>query len=142
MITRTNPSPLLVGLLLASPAWAQQVGPLPDIPFGTVSVSLQTVASGLGAPDYAISPPGEVNRLFVLEQKGTILIVENGVLLPTPALDIQTRVSPPFNPTNANDERGLLGLAFHPGFQNPASPGPARWSRTPRPTTPRRGSRP
>src|SRR5204863_10115359 len=25
--------------------------------------------------------------------------------------------------TNANDERGFLGLAFHPGFTNPASPG-------------------
>lgn len=26
-------------------------------------------------------------------------------------------------PTNPNDERGFLGLAFHPGFNNPASPG-------------------
>jgi hypothetical protein len=45
------------------------------------------------------------------------------VLLPTPALDIQGRVQPPLNVGNPNDERGLLGLAFHPGYTNSASPG-------------------
>jgi hypothetical protein len=44
-------------------------------------------------------------------------------LLPAPALDIQSRVQPPLIATNANDERGFLGLAFHPGYTNPASPG-------------------
>ncbi|MCX6929950.1 MAG: PQQ-dependent sugar dehydrogenase, partial [Verrucomicrobia bacterium] len=33
------------------------------------------------------------------------------------------RVQPPLVPTNPNDERGFLGLAFHPGFNNPLSPG-------------------
>ena len=32
-------------------------------------------------------------------------------------------MQPPLNPANPNDERGFLGLAFHPGFNNPASPG-------------------
>src|SRR5581483_9326593 len=45
------------------------------------------------------------------------------LLLPAPALDIQSRVQPPLIATNANDERGFLGLAFHPGYTNPASPG-------------------
>lgn len=112
-----------LAVALAVPAAAQQVGPLPDIPRGTVSILLETFASGLAAPDYGVAPPGEVNRLFVLEQRGLILIFQNGALLPTPALDIQTRVSPPMNPANANDERGLLGLAFHPGFNTPSSPG-------------------
>ncbi len=120
---KSTPLAALVALALGSPVAAQQVGPLPDIQQGTVSVTLQTVATGLGAPLYGISPPGEVNRLFVLEQKGLVLVLNNGALLPAPALDIQARVSPPFVPTNANDERGLLGLAFHPGFNNPASPG-------------------
>src|SRR5262249_1077027 len=73
--------------------------------------------------DYGINPPGDRTRLFVLEQNGLIRVIENGVLLPPPALDIQSRVTPPLNPANANDERGLLGLAFHPGYTNPASPG-------------------
>ena len=54
---------------------------------------------------------------------GCLQIVENDVLLPTPALDMRSRVSPPFVATNANDERGFLGLAFHPNFNTPASPG-------------------
>jgi glucose/arabinose dehydrogenase len=45
------------------------------------------------------------------------------VLQPGNALDLQSRVQPPLNPGNANDERGLLGLAFHPGYDNETSPG-------------------
>jgi len=96
---------------------------LPEIPPGTIALELTPVATGLSAPDYAISPPGDTARLFVLEQKGQVLIVKNGTLLPTPALDIQSLDSPPLVITNANDERGLLGIAFHPGFNNASSPG-------------------
>lgn len=123
MSRRMHSLSLLLLAALAPSARAQQVGPLPDIPFGTSSIFLQTIASGMSAPDYAISPPGEPDRLYVLEQRGLIRVVESGVLLPTVVLDIQTRVAPPLNPANANDERGLLGLAFHPGFHTIASPG-------------------
>ncbi len=110
-------------LLLAACAVARAQGVLPDIPRGNIAIQLTPVATGLGAPDYALSPPGDTARLFVLEQKGLVLIVKNGVLLPTPALDIQALVSPPLSITSANDERGLLGIAFHPGFNVPSSPG-------------------
>src|SRR2546422_9396835 len=110
----------LAALALASQAWAQQIGPLPDIQHGNIAIYLQPIATGLGAPDYAISPPGDVHRLFVIEQKGLLLVVQDGQSLPTPALDIQSRVSPPLNAGNANDERGFLGLAFSPGFNDPA----------------------
>lgn len=113
---------VVAALALASPAAAQQVGPLPDIPRGSIALHMEPVVTGLNAPLYAISPPGDP-RLFIVEQKGTILIYVNGAVPPAPALDIQSRVSPPYNPANANDERGLLGLAFHPGFHTPASPG-------------------
>jgi len=78
---------------------------------------------GHGGSDYGISPPGDKTRLFVLEQNGLIRVLQGGVLLPSPALDIQSRVQPPLNAANPNDERGLLGIAFHPGYTNPASPG-------------------
>ncbi len=77
----------------------------------------------MGAPDYATSAPGNPDRLFVIEQKGLLQVVDNGSLLPTPALDIQSVIGGAFNPASANDERGFLGVAFHPGFSDPASPG-------------------
>src|SRR5262245_40514454 len=88
---------------------------LPSIPKGTIAVSLQPVATGMAAPDYAINPPGDTSRLFVVEQNGLLRIIQNGSLLPGSALDISSRVAPPLNPASANDERGFLGLAFHPG---------------------------
>jgi glucose/arabinose dehydrogenase len=96
---------------------------LPPITNGDIAIFLQPVATNLSAPDYAISPPGDSTRLFVVEQNGLLRVIQNGVLLPDPALDIRARVSPPLVTTNANDERGFLGLAFHPGYTNPASPG-------------------
>ena len=117
-----KPLVILIGLTLASPLWGQQ-DVLPDIPKGTIALELTTVATGLAAPDYAISPPGDTTRLFVVEQNGKVLIVKNGVLLGTAALDIASLLVGSFNPANANDERGLLGVAFHPGFNTPASPG-------------------
>lgn len=108
-------------LTLAAPAWADHI--LPAIVPGSIAVQLRTVASGLGAPDYAISAPGDVERLFVVEQAGQLRVIQGGSLLAGAALDIGGRVSPPFNPANANDERGLLGLAFHPDFAVAGSAG-------------------
>jgi len=96
---------------------------LPPITNGPINIMLQLVATNLAAPDYAISPPGDTSRLFVVEQNGLLWVVQNGVLLPQPALNITNRVQPPLVGSNPNDERGFLGLAFHPGFNNPASPG-------------------
>ncbi|MDM7917282.1 MAG: PQQ-dependent sugar dehydrogenase, partial [Candidatus Eisenbacteria bacterium] len=69
------------------------------------------VASGLARPVFAISPPGD-GRLFIVEQRGVIRILENGQLLPSPFLDIDDLVPD----ISGNDERGLLGLAFHPDY--------------------------
>lgn len=94
-----------------------------EVTNGAFSLFLVPVATNLSAPLYGISPPGDTHRLFVLEQNGLIRVIEDGVLSPTPALDLQSLVSPPLATNSANDERGLLGLAFHPGYNNPASPG-------------------
>jgi len=96
---------------------------LPAITNGSISLFLIPVATNMSAPDYAISPPGDTHRLFVVEQNGLLRVIQDGTLLPDAALNITNRVQPPLNPANPNDERGFLGLAFHPGFNNSASPG-------------------
>ncbi len=102
--------------------------PIPGpIEKGSVSVELELVASGITAPVYLTHAGDGTNRLFVLDQPGVIWIIEDGGLLNTPFLDITDRVHMPgfFGSADVNDfdERGLLGLAFHPGFGNPASAG-------------------
>ena len=110
-------------LLMLLVAGLAPAAPLTPIPKGNIAILLQAVATGMAAPDYAISPPGDPGRLFVVEQNGLLRIIQNGSLLPGPALNLQGRVQPPLNAGSANDERGFLGLAFHPGFNNPGSPG-------------------
>ncbi len=102
--------------------------PIPEpIEKGTISIELETIASGLTAPVYLTHAGDGTDRLFVVDQPGKIWIIENGQLLSTPFLDVTGRVYMPgfFGSQDVNDfdERGLLGLAFHPGFTHPASGG-------------------
>ena len=108
-------------IVLAGPVTAATI--LPPIVHGDLAIVLNPVATGLSAPDYATFAPGDPSRLFVVEQGGLLRVLQNGVLQAAPALDISGRVSPPFVPTNANDERGFLGLAFHPDFNRAGSAG-------------------
>lgn len=114
---RSPRRPALVAALalgLAGGAGATTV--LPAIVRGDIAITLKAVATGLGAPDYATFAPGDASRLYVVEQAGLLRVIENGSLLPGAALDISARVAPPMNTANPNDERGFLGLAFHPDF--------------------------
>ena len=110
-------------LLLPAAAAHAQADLLPSIPRGAIAIDLQAVATGLAAPAYAISAPGDASRLYVVEQNGLLRVIQNGSLQAAPALDLRALVSPPLVTTNANDERGLLGLAFHPGFADASSAG-------------------
>jgi glucose/arabinose dehydrogenase len=83
------------------------------IPVGLVR--LVSVASGLTAPVYLTHAGDGSGRLFVLEQPGRIRVIdETGALLPTPFLDLAGKVVA-VDPTF--DERGILGLAFHPDYE-------------------------
>ena len=92
---------------------------LPPITNGTVHILLQPVATNLAAPDYAISPPGDTNRLFVVEQNGLLRIIQNGVLLPTPALDITNRVQPPLVAIQPQRRTRLPRFGLSSRFQQP-----------------------
>lgn len=120
---KTIHSCLVTVLIVIGTEVSFAVGPLPDIPHGDIAIRLNPIATGMAAPLYGINAPGDSSRLYVLEQSGLVRVIQNGSLLPGSALDIQSLVAPPFNPANANDERGLLGIAFHPDFGNPNSVG-------------------
>jgi len=108
---------LAVSLGLLTSPWAAAESILP----GEVRINLQTVATGLGHPTFLADPDDGTHRLFVTDQIGQIRILQDGQLLPTPFLDITARTL--VTATSTTDERGLLGLAFHPGFNDPSSPG-------------------
>lgn len=83
--------------------------PDPDPPPpGVDGLELTEVASGFDRPLDLTAPPGD-DRLFVVEQTGRIRIVRDGEVLAEPFLDLSDR-------TQAQGERGLLGLAFHPDY--------------------------
>ena len=95
---------------------------------GSIRIDLETVADGLVAPNYLTHAGDGTDRLFVVDQIGTIRIVEGGSLLPTPFLDISFANPDPIEgrlvePRAFFDERGLLGLAFHPDFSDELQPG-------------------
>lgn len=72
-----------------------------------VSLTAQLVAEGFDRPTFAATPGDE--RLFVVEQSGTIRIVLDGAVSPDIFLDISDMISD-------GNEQGLLGLSFHPDF--------------------------
>lgn len=85
------------------------------------TVALKAISVGeLQAPVNISNAGDRSGRLFICDQRGTIRIIQNGMLLPVPFLDITAKVIA----LNSNyDERGLLGLAFHPDYSNSARPG-------------------
>ncbi len=79
----------------------------PGVP--NTAASLRQVVGGLTAPLDLQEPDDNSGRLFVVEQGGTIRIVQNGALLPAAFLDISSKV-------HMEGESGLLGLVFHRNY--------------------------
>lgn len=79
--------------------------------FAQDAINLETIASGFTAP-VGMAHAGD-QRLFVVEQRGQIRVIDNGVLLPTPFLDISNKLVPA---RAGFDERGFLDVAFHPDY--------------------------
>jgi glucose/arabinose dehydrogenase len=75
-------------------------------------LELVEVARGLARPVLLVAAPGDARRrLFIVEQHaGRIRFLENGKLAPKPFFQIDRDIS-------KGNEQGLLGLAFHPEFQ-------------------------
>jgi glucose/arabinose dehydrogenase len=74
-------------------------------------IRLEVVVNGLDAPVGMAWTPSEPDRLYIVEQPGSVRIVENGELLPGPFLDIRSKVK-------SGGEQGLLSLAFDPDYES------------------------
>ncbi|ENQ3107457.1 Glucose / Sorbosone dehydrogenase [Bacillus sp. 491mf] len=87
-----------------------------------VKVSLRPIVSKINLPTVlktAILPGDSIERLFIVTQVGEIFYIGNGVI--RTFLDIRSRIiklgsSEQGVSGSGYDERGLLGLAFHPEF--------------------------
>jgi glucose/arabinose dehydrogenase len=90
---------LAVLLALLCSAFALHAATLP------AGFSESIIASGITAPTaFAMAPDG---RIFVCQQGGSLRVIRNDTLLPTPFVTITV---------NSSGERGLLGVAFDPDF--------------------------
>lgn len=107
---------LFGGAVIAS---AQLSGPIQRAANTTLSLppsppqfgySLANAFPGItfSAPLCIVSPPGETNRLFILEKGGNIVVITN---LASPTRTVFMRLS-----VRTESESGMLGLAFHPGY--------------------------
>lgn len=105
---------------------AERIAPSP------IAIDLDVVASGLTAPVALVPDPVETNRLYIVDQAGLARVIDHGQLLEEPFLDVRNLLVQPLGflgsfDVNDFDERGFLGLAFHPGYADPTSPGHGRF---------------
>jgi len=80
-----------------------------------VKVKLEPYVTGVNAPLAMVQPAGD-DRKFVIEQFGRVRVIDkDGNLSAEPFIDIRAKI-----PTlwSDFDERGLLGITFHPDFAN------------------------
>ncbi len=75
------------------------------------------VATGFDRPLLVTHAGDGTGRLFVLEQSGAIWVIQDGVVSDQPFLDISGLLSDDVF-RGGYSERGLLGLAFHPDYEN------------------------
>lgn len=76
---------------------------------------LKLVASDFASPITLVEPPDGTHRLFVVDQVGKVWILDpNGQKLSQPFIDVSSKL---VSLMQGYDERGLLGLAFHPDYK-------------------------
>lgn len=113
---------------LLCPGLKLTAGPLQRVPNTTLKMPTSPPTIGYTStnifpsmiftnPVSILAPPGETNRLFIVGKDGVICIITN---LAAPNRTIFMNLSSKVAHTDANSstegEKGMLGMAFHPGF--------------------------
>lgn len=120
---------LVAFLLLMPTATVLAQDPIPDkVPTSDAEFALELVADGFTTPLWGINAPGNNAQLYVVDQVGTITAIKlqpgkNGSVpdvvdfldVGVTGLDLLVPLGA-FGP-GSFDERGLLGLAFHPDYR-------------------------
>lgn len=108
---------LLIGFLIGGVVFAWLVQSVLQAGAATASmpprwpvIALTPVVSDVAQPVYVTHAGDGSGRLFIVEREGAIRIFKNNVLLPTPFLDITSRIE------SVYPERGLLSVAFPPNY--------------------------
>ena len=78
------------------------------VPNTGTTITTVPFVTGLNQPLMITGIQGD-RRQFVIEQGGRVRVIDNGQVLPTPALDLDDD-----NLILSGGERGLLGIALHP----------------------------
>lgn len=84
------------------------------VPAARAAVTLELVASGFDSPVHLESPGDGSGRIAIVDRTGTIYMAgRDGTMGKRPFLDVRAGM---VSLSSSYDERGLLGLAFHPDF--------------------------
>lgn len=83
--------------------------PPPTPPIDASDVATLTRVGSFDRPVLVTAPPGDTQRLFVVEQTGMVRVVKDGVVLERPFLDLSQKVL-------VTSEPGLLSIAFSPDY--------------------------
>jgi len=87
------------------------------IPIGSISVELVALETGLVAPNWGTFAPGDSSSLYVSDQVGKVFKIDLSTDSSQLFLDLSARlVVLGISGPDSFDERGLLGLAFHPDY--------------------------
>ncbi|MBK9636354.1 MAG: PQQ-dependent sugar dehydrogenase [Bacteroidetes bacterium] len=77
-------------------------------------LKLTEIARGFTSPIGLFSPTDATDRLFVMEQGGKVKIIQNGIKIEKPFINISSQLD---GLNIAYSEKGLLGMAFHPDYK-------------------------
>jgi glucose/arabinose dehydrogenase len=96
----------------SGPATSAPVQPnaIPPVALAGLQLGLKKTFSGFDSPVYLTNAGDGSRRLFVVEQGGLVKVIESNRVLAKPYLDLRSK-------TAAGGERGLLGMAFSPGYR-------------------------
>ena len=89
-----------------------------DAPGTSVSIAVQRAFPNLTftQPIAMLQAPGNAARWYVVQKTGQVRVFDNTANVATSSLfiDVASRLNS--DPNSSNDERGLLGMAFHPNY--------------------------